>query len=271
MVRDLSTMDIVPGTILDTVEDKESHHGKFGQYAAPTPSPKTGRDGPSKARRPSHRRSILQPDKSLPDHAADRVRRIAKKRLPDHDKAAAELAPLFGLGDDLLADQRAACLFKHPGLLQAVEAFERKFLDAEGWDAALPQWRLVYKMLLPTAPPTSDSEDSEYDDDAGDDVWTRPEYPDFKSLGGWDVNYHYARFVARVLAVVRERDPAGAGVGGSQSQSQSQLVHWVRDAAAAEDAWWALFHALLYLQLETMRDRAKSASLWDKVRAFVRK
>ncbi|KAK8065061.1 hypothetical protein PG997_011808 [Apiospora hydei] len=231
------------------------------RYPAHHPSPKTSGDGSSKPRRPSHRKRILHPDKSLPDHTADRVRRIAKKRFPDHDKAAAELAPLFGLGGDLLAGQRAACLFKHPGFLQGVEAFERKYLDAEGWDAALPQWRLVYKMLLPTAP-TSDSEDSEYDDGADNNVWTRPEYPDFKSLGGWDVNYHYARFVARVLAVVR--DPAGADSG-------SQLVHWVRDAAAAEDAWWVLFHALLYLQLETIRDRAKSASLWDKVRAFVRK
>ncbi|KAK8034000.1 hypothetical protein PG993_008995 [Apiospora rasikravindrae] len=203
-------------------------------------------------------RSILNPDKDLPDHAAEKVRKIAKKRLPDHDKVAAELAPLLGLGNDLLASQRAACLFKHPGFLQGVEAFERKYLDSEGLNAPLPQWRLVYKMLLPTAPP-SDSEDSEGDDDNAENVWTRPEYPEFQTLGGWDVNYHYARFVARVLAVVR--DPAASG---------SQLVHWVRDAAVAEDAWWVLFHALLYLQLEKMRDRAKNASLRERILAFVR-
>ncbi|KAK8057983.1 hypothetical protein PG994_008431 [Apiospora phragmitis] len=130
--------------------------------------------------------------------------------------------------------------------------------DAEGLNAPLPEWRLVHKMVLPTALSSASFSSSSSGVDAA--VWTRPEYPDFKTQGGWDVNFHYARFVARVRAVVRDPE-AGAG-------SQS-LVHWVRDAAA-EDAWWVLFHALLYLQLETMRERARNAPLGRRLLAMVR-
>lgn len=213
-----------------------------------SPSPKPN-EVSGRRRSPPRSSGILRPDKDLSEHTAENVRKIAKKRLPDHDKVAAELAPLLGLGSDLLAAQRAACLFKHRGFLEGVAAFEAKYLDAEGLNAPLPEWRLVYQMLLPTI-----SEKG-----VGDaDVWTRPEYPDLHTLGGWDVNYHYARFVARVLAMVRD-EPTG-----------SQLVHWVRDAAEPADAWWVLFHALLYLQLETMRERTRNAPLRQRIMAMVR-
>ncbi|KAK8099803.1 hypothetical protein PG999_010177 [Apiospora kogelbergensis] len=203
--------------------------------------------------RPPHG-GILHPDKDLPAHTAEKIRIIAKKRLPDHDKVAAELAPLIGLGKNLLASQRAACLFKHRGFLRGVAAFKSKFLDSEGLNAALPEWRIVYRILLPTAPTSSDSSSSS----SLAHVLTRPEYPDLRAMGGWDVNFHYGRFVARVLAVIG--DPADAG---------SQLVHWVRDAGP-EDAWWVLFHALMYLQLETMCDRFRNAPLRRRVMAMIR-
>ncbi|KAK7936151.1 hypothetical protein PG985_001646 [Apiospora marii] len=209
-----------------------------------TPSTSSGpkSDEVSDRRRSAPPRSrsnkILRPNKELPDHTAEKVRKLAKKRLPDHDKVAAELAPLLGLGKGLLATQRAASLFQHRGFRAGVAAFEAKYLDTEGLKAPLPEWRLVWHLLRPT-------------------------YPDLHTLGGWDVNYHYARFVARVLATTttrERRDPAsGAGAG-----SRSQLIHWVRDAAP-EDAWWALFHALLYLQLETMRDRFRQAPLRHRI------
>ncbi|KAK8013098.1 hypothetical protein PG991_010473 [Apiospora marii] len=233
-----------------------------------TPSTTSGSkpDEVSNRRRPSgpprsRSNRILRPYKDLPDHTAEKVRRIAKKRLPDHDKVAAELAPLLGLGKGPLATQRAASLFQHRGFRAGVAAFEAKYLDAEGLKAPLPEWRLVWHLLRPTtstaSPPPLEKGVVE--------VWTRPEYPDLHTLGGWDVNYHYARFVARVLATTttRERDPAGAGAG-----SRSQLVHWVRDAKP-EDAWWALFHALLYLQLETMRDRLRQAPLRHRIMAVM--
>ncbi|KAK7963361.1 hypothetical protein PG988_010335 [Apiospora saccharicola] len=235
-----------------------------------TPSPKP--DEVSDRRRPPALKnsSMLRPDKNLPEHTADKVRKIAKKRLPDHDKVAAELAPLLGLGNDLLASQRAACLFKHRGVLEGVAAFESKYLDAEGLNAPLPEWRLVCQMLLPTrtwsssssssssSPPTPTPTREPLEKKGVVEVWTRPEYPDLHTLGGWDVNYHYARFVARTLAVVR--DPLEGG---------SQLVHWVRDAKA-EDAWWVLFHALLYLQFETMRERIRNAPLRQRIMAMMR-
>ncbi|KAK6815696.1 hypothetical protein PG987_016462 [Apiospora arundinis] len=235
-------------------------------------NPKT--DGGADQHRPPHGRN-LHPDKELPAHTAEKIRKIAKKRLADHDKAAAELAPLLGLGDDLLASQRAACLFQHRGFRQGVEAFERKFLDFEGLTAALPEWRIVYRMVLPTSDSDDNGSSSRGVRGGGHrHVLTRPEYPDIHTLGGWDVNFHYARFVARTLAVivVGDRDrgqlpPAGAGDGATAPTSQ--LVHWVRDAEP-EDAWWVLFHALLYLQLETMRDRARSAPLRHRILAMIR-
>ncbi|KAK8113580.1 hypothetical protein PG984_014106 [Apiospora sp. TS-2023a] len=234
-----------------------------------TSSPKPG-EVSDRRRRSSpalNNSSILRPDKDLPEHTADKVRKLAKKRVPDHDKVAAELAPLLGLGNDLLASQRAACLFKHRGFLEGVAAFETKYLDAEGLNAPLPEWRLVYQMLLPTRTWSSSSSSSSSSLPAAAaplekkgvvEVWTRPEYPDLHTLGGWDVNYHYARFVARTLAVIRDPEEMG-----------SQLVHWVRDAKS-EDAWWVLFHALLYLQLETMRERVRNAPLRHRIMAMMR-
>ncbi|KAK6840772.1 hypothetical protein PG995_015982 [Apiospora arundinis] len=226
-------------------------------------NPKT--DGGADKHRSPHGRN-LHPDKELPAHTVEKIRKIAKKRLADHDKAAAELAPLLGLGDDLLASQRAACLFQHRGFRQGVEAFERKFLDFEGLTAALPEWRIVHRMVLPTSDSDDNGSSSRGARGGGHrHVLTRPEYPDIHTLGGWDVNFHYARFVARTLAVIGgPQPPAGAAPAPA-----SQLVHWVRDAEP-EDAWWVLFHALLYLQLETMRDQARSAPLRHRILAMIR-
>lgn len=224
-----------------------------GRMVPSTPSPKPD-EASGRRRSPTLKSTILRPDMGLPDHTAEKVRRIAKKRLPDHDQVAAELAPLLGLGRGLLPTQRAAWLFAHRGFREGVAAFAAQYLDAAGLGAPRPEWRLVWQLLRPTtstaSPPPLERGVAE--------VWARPAYPDLHALGGWDVNYHYARFVARVLATVR--DPAGAG---------SQLVHWLRDAEP-EAAWWVLFHALLYLQLEMMRDRFRSAPLRHKIMAVLR-
>ncbi|KAK8064296.1 hypothetical protein PG996_008948 [Apiospora saccharicola] len=252
-------------------KDKFKYYGKFGQDDPLDPEPQTrrglGPPSPSRSQKQQHPSSRQGPARAQGGESPQDRQEAA----PGPRQGRRRTGPAAGSGQRSTGQPARRLPVQTPGgFLEGVAAFEHKYLDAEGLNAPLPEWRLVCQMLRPTrtwsssssssssSPPTPTPTTEPLEKKGVVEVWTRPEYPDLHTLGGWDVNYHYARFVARVLAVVR--DPSDAG---------SQLVHWVRDAKA-EDAWWVLFHALLYLQFETMRERIRNAPLRHRIMAMMR-
>ncbi|KAI1077296.1 hypothetical protein F5B20DRAFT_551972 [Whalleya microplaca] len=89
---------------------------------------------------------LLQPFKGDPIRAEEQVRRIYKKKLPHFEVASAELAPIFGLGNDLISKHRAQSLFKHAGFLDVFVEFADKYLQGR-WDMPVGEWHSVVEQI----------------------------------------------------------------------------------------------------------------------------
>lgn len=173
----------------------------------------------------------IKPDMSDPTTTAELVKKLAKRRL-HHDQAAGELAPLFGLGDDLLAKTRTQCLFSHAALNEAFHEFDEKFVNGD-WELPLPEWQRASRLALEQRP---------------DADCAKPTYPDLDVHAHWDVNDHYAWVMTRVMTDIKT------------PSKHSLLLYWVRDAGI-ENGFWVLFHTLMYLHLEKMRENKRNAPL----------
>lgn len=155
------------------------------------------------------------------------VRELARRTKLDHDQAAREMAPLFGLGKDVLAVQRARCLFLFLKRSEALTLFEKHYV-ASGWGLATPEWRAVLDLA------------HEHREDA---PWCALAYPDAAVTGAWEVQHHYAKFIVHIIHAV----------DGPDSKKKMQLVSWLRDRPEAEK-FWTLYHTLMYFQLDRERD-----------------
>ncbi len=184
------------------------------------------KDG-KKSRRP------LKPDKESPAEAEKQVRDIVKMKYPDYDKAAVALAPLFGLGSDLIAGQRAQGLFKHRPFLETFSEFAESCLEGR-WDVPVGDWVEVRRATR------------SYDDSSGSSQSPGPKKQD------WDVNDHYAYYLGKAMYDIR------------QPTKPTHLVYWVKEADI-EDGYWILFHAFMYLQLEIMREFRRRAPIKDRI------
>ncbi|KAH9989370.1 hypothetical protein F4779DRAFT_610505 [Xylariaceae sp. FL0662B] len=182
---------------------------------------------------------FLKPSKDNPTQAQDQVRRIYKKKLPHFDVAGAELAPIFGLGDSLLAKLRAQSLFKEAAFLDVFVEFADSYLQGR-WDMPVGEWHSVLEQVR------SHGQDAS---------WTEK---DVAGSTNWDVHQFYAHSIIRAMHLIK--NPVKLKL----------LVFWLRDAEL-EDAYWVLFHALVYLQLETMRDYKHHAPAKDRINHFIAK
>ncbi|KAI1401457.1 hypothetical protein F4819DRAFT_508483 [Hypoxylon fuscum] len=176
----------------------------------------------------------VNPSKDKPEEAKNQVYQIYKKKLPNFEHASGELAPIFGLGNDLIAKQRAQSLFKHPSVLDAYAEFTESYLEGR-WDLAVGDWEPVHSLF----------HDGNRNADWGKDVC-----PD---RAGWSVNHYYARFIIRSLYGIRQ-----------PRKHITHMVFWLKEANLC-NACWVLMHALMYLQLETMRDYKKHAPAKDRI------
>ncbi|RYP83375.1 hypothetical protein DL770_005395 [Monosporascus sp. CRB-9-2] len=177
---------------------------------------------------------VLRPKKESPAEAETQIRFIVKMRYPDHDKAAAALAPVFGLGSDLIAGQRAQGPFKHRAFRDAFSEFADTCLEGR-WDIPVADWFEMLKIL------------GAHDKDSGS-----TESGASKGQQSENVNGYYARFLSSVMHGIR--NPA----------KSTHLVYWVKEAGM-EDGYWVLFHALMYLQLEAMRGYRRHASFKQRI------
>jgi hypothetical protein len=115
-------------------------------------------------------------------------------------------------------------------LNEAFDKFQQQFISGT-WGLPLPEWQHVLQLALRHVT---------------DPEWTKVDYPDPDVYFTWDVNYHYAKFLTRVMSSLRA------------PHNSSLLLFWVRDAEI-EIGFWVLFHTLMYLQLERMRENERSA------------
>ncbi|KAI5861485.1 hypothetical protein GGS23DRAFT_612050 [Durotheca rogersii] len=204
---------------------------------------------------------VFVPPKDFPDAARDRVWAVYKKKPPHLDAAAGELAAVFGLceeaGADLLSRQRACNLLAHPAVERAFIEFGERHLVGRrwGWEAPTGQWQAAHDAVHARSR------------DAGFAATVLPARLAAEAAA-WDVDTQYARFVLRCYA---ELGGSGAAeVGAGEKRRGGELAYWVRDATLC-DAAWVLFHTLLYLQLEAMRDSRRHAPTRDRVGRVVAK
>lgn len=175
----------------------------------------------------------LKPNKKAPLEAANQVRNVVKMKYSDYDKVAVALAPLFGLGSDLIASQRAQGLFKHRPFLETFSEFADSRLEGR-WDVPVADWVEVIEGLRAL-----------HDDSGSSDS------PDPKERH-CDVNDYYVRFLSRAMHDIQH------------PTKSTKLVYWIKDADV-EDGYWMLFHAFMYLQLESMREYRHRAPIRDRI------
>ncbi|KAI4870231.1 hypothetical protein F4820DRAFT_404368 [Hypoxylon rubiginosum] len=188
----------------------------------------------------------LEPSDATAAAARQKVYELYKRKVPNFDAASGDLAPVFGLGDssdDLLARQRAQGLFTHPAFVDAYVEFAEAYL-AGRWDLPAGEWAAVHKL---------------FHVHRRNPEWSRPDA--CPSREGWDVNHFYARFVIRAQHGITQK-PSEVGGGAKH------MAWWLQGATAC-DACFVLLHALLYLQLETMRDYRKHAPAKDRISHIV--
>ena len=192
--------------------------------------------------------SPLKPDKDAPEEAEKKVRSIIKLKYPDYDKAAAALAPVFGLGSDLLAGQRAQGLFRYKPFFQPFAEFADSCLEGR-WDVPVASWDIVLQILRAR----------ENEDGAGKArVVSSPDPDPVPDKSQWTVNEHYAHFIRQVMQAIR-----------SPIVSKS-MVYWIA-AASTEDAYWVLFHGLMYLHLDAMRENRRHAPIKDRINYMLKR
>ncbi|XXH03064.1 hypothetical protein Hte_009454 [Hypoxylon texense] len=199
----------------------------------------------------SHKKKFpnVEPSDETAAEAKQNVHELYKKKLPNFDTAVGELAPVFGLGEDLLAKQRAQGLFKHPAFVDAWVEFADRCLRGR-WDLPVGDWAEVHKLF------------HRHRKDAN---WARPDWrpydDDDKAVGdddkaAWGVDHHYARFVIRTAEGILKSAESGGSAG--------HMAWWLKGATVC-DACFILLFALTYLQLETMRDYRRHAPAKDRI------
>lgn len=198
-------------------------------------NPSTEGSSETGARSGKKRDSPLRPNKDAPKEAEQIVRTIVKLKFPDYGKAAVALAPVFGLGSDLLAGQRAQGLFTYRPFLEAFGDWAESCLEGR-WDVPVAGWFAVLGILR--------SRNEE------------PGPPPDKQQ--WDMNDHYAHFIRNAMHDIRHPD------------MKSYIVYWIQ-ICDIEDGWWVLFHALMYLQLDTMRFYKHRAPIKDRINSMLKR
>ncbi|KAI1500267.1 hypothetical protein F5X99DRAFT_429910 [Biscogniauxia marginata] len=187
--------------------------------------------------------SRLDPYKDNPAEAEKQVRRVFKMRPVNLDLAATELAPLYGLGDgatfDVVARGKAQAVFVCPELHDHFGEFAILYLAGE-WSVPVADWRETIGLVRKHQ---------------NDQVWKQERCP---SRPNWGANHYYARFLILTMHAIRNPDKS------------TQLLYWMRDADL-EDGYWVLFHALMYLQLETMQLNREHAPFSDRVNHYKHK
>ncbi|XDG08706.1 hypothetical protein ABKA04_008321 [Annulohypoxylon sp. FPYF3050] len=162
------------------------------------------------------------------------VKQIFRKRPANIEVASRELAPIFGLGHGFLAQQRAQTLFTHPAFRESFSEFKRNYLRGQ-WDAPVADYmdvhELAHKFLRNPA-------------------LYEGELPDCTD---WTEVHYSTRFALRTWHGIKE--------------SKLALAGWLKDVELCT-AMFVLFHALMYLQLETMRDYKKEAPMKHRIKGF---
>ncbi|KAI2616051.1 hypothetical protein GGR54DRAFT_610952 [Hypoxylon sp. NC1633] len=181
----------------------------------------------------------IYPSMDDPEETKKEVRDIYKKTVPHSNAASEDLAVIFGLGNGQVARQRVQGLFTHPAFLAAFYEFELTYLRGE-WGLPVGEWEMVRKVF---------QECSDSPGWAGDTCPTRK---------GWKVNHYYNRFIIRTLHGIRQ-----------PRENTTQRAYWLKEEPDAEKACWVLFHALLYLQLITMRGFKKRVSVMERIIYFL--
>lgn len=168
--------------------------------------------------------------------SSDIVKNIVQRKL-DHDQAAQELAPLFGLGRGVLAAQKVKCLFLYIEQTGVFNEFDRKHIDNK-CDLTIPEWGPVHDLVTKylDTPGQSNQSDQEFNIPASQDA-----------------RYHYADFITAIL-VDTKRNVTG-----------TSLLAWL-GANDFDDNVWILFHMLLYLHLDRERcNRSLGARLMRRL------
>ncbi|KAI5917243.1 hypothetical protein F4810DRAFT_705041 [Camillea tinctor] len=190
-----------------------------------------------------HNGTRLSPCKDNPAEAEKQVRRVFKMKPNNLDLAAAELAPLFGFGAgstfDVVARGKAQAVFVCPELHDYFGEFAILYLGGE-WSMPVAEWQETIELVRKNQ----------------DNPAWKEERCSCKP--GWTASQFYARFL--ILTMHAIRNPA----------KSTQLLHWMRDADL-EDGYWVLFHALMYLQLETMQLNRECAPFSDRVNHYKNK
>ncbi|KAI1091817.1 hypothetical protein F5B19DRAFT_249708 [Rostrohypoxylon terebratum] len=162
------------------------------------------------------------------------VKQIFRKKPANIEMASRALAPIFGLGDGFLAQQRAQTLFTHPAFRESFSDFKHNYLRGQ-WDAPIADYMDVHELAhkFEKNPETYESK-----------------LPD---CADWTAEHHYTRFALRAWHGIKE--------------SKLALAGWLKDVELCT-AMFVLFHALMYLQLETMRDYKREAPMKHRIKNF---
>ncbi|KAI2468704.1 hypothetical protein F4781DRAFT_397103 [Annulohypoxylon bovei var. microspora] len=180
-------------------------------------------------------RIVARPSMDDPEKAKNEVRQIYKKKLPNREMVAGALAPIFGLGSGMMPQQRASGLFIHPAFCDSFSEFKHSYIQGQ-WDLPIGDFGEVHKLVHRLAK---------------DESWIEEKAPDST---GWTVNHFYARFILRTFHEIKE--------------NKLSLAYWLKETSVCE-AIWVLTHALMYIQLETMRDYKKYAPIKDRINHFI--
>ncbi|KAF3000362.1 hypothetical protein E8E14_004812 [Neopestalotiopsis sp. 37M] len=198
------------------------------------------------------------------------IERVVAKGLKlqePHVYAATKLSGSFGLGEDSLGGQKLSCLFLHFERERFWKDFRHQFIRVrtEVSMAPLPRPHLetVYKFLHAAKQRPN---------------WTCDEYPEDEDvMKEWTVDYHYVKIILRILSKARHADvlhgdddkTAGSTESGGKplpevpsreiaGAVEGNLTPWIL-FTRLDDNIWALFHTLMYLQLEWEAKRYKES------------
>ncbi|KAI1735390.1 hypothetical protein F4680DRAFT_470120 [Xylaria scruposa] len=206
---------------------------------------------------------LFEPVKDAPAEAEKFVRSIFEQKLNNLNLVAAELAPLFGFGPgsnhDVVAQSRTQALFMSPVMQDTFGEFATLYLNGD-WSLPVASWdstitltknKIAEKAWIEWSLPITrwDSTDATKKQ-ARERAWIA--IPDRAN-----VDEFYARFLVRTLQRLR-------------CPEKPDMLDWLR-RANVEDACWVLFHALMYLQLETMHFNKTHAPFRDLISHYVNK
>ncbi|KAH9903817.1 hypothetical protein F4778DRAFT_781196 [Xylariomycetidae sp. FL2044] len=179
-------------------------------------------------------KGYLAPDMDHAAEAAESVRRIFKMRCPHLDNASSHLLHVYGLEPGLLSEMRAQSVFKHPAMIDLFAEFKMYFLQGR-WDVPVAEWESAIEVVrLHEA----------------DTLWKQS----LRTLdtSRWEERHFYAHFMIRAMEAIQN------------PKSHTRLLHWIRETELVR-GYWVLFHAVMFLQLEAMRDHRRHAPIKDRI------